>query len=611
MDGDENRERDAGPVRTATVGAVRVLTLDAPPVNALGPALRQGLAEALAMAAADPAVVAVVIAAAGKGFSPGLDLSEIGTAAAADSLSALTLQVESLDKPVVAALHGAVLGGAAELALAAHARVAAPDLRLGWRDVLLGLAPTGGATQRLPRIVGAEEALRLLIGAGLLGAGEARARGLVDAVAGQDVVGAAVALAAELAGRPPRRTRDMTAGFADPRGYQAAIARARAAEVGARLPAPSEIIHCVEAAELVPFEQGLVMERTAAAELALTPEAAALRHALVAEMAAARPGPGLAGIAPRPVRRITLIGTGTGGVALALPALRAGIAVTMDESAAEMREAIGTQVRAWQDSAVAAGTLAPAARDAQAARFRLRAPDGGGDGADVVVIGPAAAVEPGEAAVVLRMGGIGRGHGVHGLAMPASGAGVAEIQAGEEALAQGTVTALALFRRLGLRTLLTGPIPGGIAYRLTAAAQVATGHLHRQGVAGDRIAAAAMRWLRLPPLASDVEAPSRAMTEDEISARILAALAAEGLRLLARRIVHRASDIDFVAVASNGFPRWEGGPMYMADRRGLLILRRDLALWTAEHPIWTPDPILDRLIAEGTGFGVRPEDRLA
>ncbi|MCU0856104.1 MAG: enoyl-CoA hydratase/isomerase family protein [Rhodobacteraceae bacterium] len=259
----------SGTVHVKVAEGVALLTIDNPPVNALSQPVRAGLARLVGQAAADPAVEAIVIAAAGRTFPAGADLAEFGKAAADPRLPDLLALIEATPKPVVAAIHGSALGGGLELALACHYRLAAEDARLGLPEVTLGLVPGAGGTQRLPRLAGARVALDLMLKGRPVSADEAAEAGIVDGVVEGDLESAALSFAQSLKdeGLGPRPTSEIAAGFADPADYLAAVAEAREAQRAGPLEAPRRIVDCVEAALLMPFETGMAYERAAFEDL--------------------------------------------------------------------------------------------------------------------------------------------------------------------------------------------------------------------------------------------------------------------------------------------------------------------------------------------------------
>lgn len=358
---------DARLVKRTALGAVMVLSLARPPINALNAGLLAELALALRDAEADETIRAIVLAAEGPQFSAGLDVTELGKVRGA-ALPPVAHLIEHLAKPVVAALHGNVLGGALELALACHARVAHEDARLSLPEISLGLLPVAGATQRLPRLVGAPIAMKMLLEGAALSAVEALAMGLIEAVVDADLLARACALATDMANNPLVRTADRRDGLRDPLAYQSAIAEARKRVEGARLPAPQVMVDCVEAALLLPFETGLAFEQSHAETMADTPEAAGLRHAFLAEKRAVMPPPDLARTAPPRLTSIMVLGSAGLAPDVARMALSAGMKVRLVAAdRTTLAEAL-QRIAARQEALVAEGQLGPAAREADWAR---------------------------------------------------------------------------------------------------------------------------------------------------------------------------------------------------------------------------------------------------
>jgi 3-hydroxyacyl-CoA dehydrogenase len=356
-------------VRSERAGEVAILVIDNPPVNALGQAVRAGLVAALDAAVADPAVRAIVIRAEGRTFPAGADITEFGRPPVAPLLPEVCNRIEACTLPVIAALHGTALGGGLEIALAAHYRIALATTRLGLPEVTLGILPGAGGTQRTPRLIGAAKTLEMAISGKPVTAAEARASGLVDAVVEDDLPGAAVALALLILeeGRGPRPTRDRRDGMADPAAYEAAVAAARKRHAGDRLPGPRRIVDCVEAALLLPFDQGLRFERSAFEDLAATPEAAGLRHAFFAERHAARMPEAAA--KARPIDHVGVVGGGLMGAGIAYAALTAGLTVTLLDRDREALAAGLGRIARLQERAVATGRMTEAARAADWARL--------------------------------------------------------------------------------------------------------------------------------------------------------------------------------------------------------------------------------------------------
>lgn len=272
-------------VRFRVLEGIAVVTLDAPPVNALSGPLRAGLWEALTRIDDNEDIKAAVLMASGKMFSAGADIREFGGPEHKPSLAQLCDRVEACTKPVVAAIHGQALGGGAELALAAHFRLATKDARIGLPEVALGLIPGAGGTQRLSRLIGAQRALHIIISTNSVDYTNAHRAGLIDGIVDGDLGSGAIAFAKRLVerGQQPRRTRDNRSHFKDGRAHQAAIAKARGALEGNPLHAPMRAVDCIEAAGVLPFDAALAFEADAFARCLAHPQSIALRHVFMAE----------------------------------------------------------------------------------------------------------------------------------------------------------------------------------------------------------------------------------------------------------------------------------------------------------------------------------------
>lgn len=272
-------------VRFRVLDRIAIITLDAPPVNALSHILRAGLWDVFRRVANNDDIDAAVLMASGGMFSAGGDIVEFDGPFGQPSLGQLCTLIENTEKPVVAALHGQALGGGAELALAAHYRVAAPKTRIGLPEVVLGLVPSAGGTQRLPRLIGVDLALQMLLSTNSVEPDVGRKIGLIDGIIEGDLMSGALAYAkAVLAqGKGARPTRENRAQFLDGRSYWASIAQARASLKDNPQHAPDRIVDCVEAAALLPFESGLAFEEDAFARCRSHPQSVAFRHVFQAE----------------------------------------------------------------------------------------------------------------------------------------------------------------------------------------------------------------------------------------------------------------------------------------------------------------------------------------
>ncbi len=328
-------------------GDVAVITLNNPPVNGLGYDTRVGITNALEKANNDPAVKAIVLTGAGKAFSGGADIREfndITKAMREPILLSVILAVENSQKPVVAAVHSVVMGGGLELALGAHYRIAAPGTKVALPEVKLGLIPGAGGTQRLPRVLGVETALNMIVSgepvnsdvlAGLPGqklfdqlsatpeslTDEAVA--LAQKVAAQHADGSALPLVRNLPCKHPQGdayfqfARNMVKGMAK------------------NFPAPVKCVDAVEIATKYKFDEGLAREREIFTNLMQTPECKALRHIFAAERAASKIPDVGSDVKPRDVKTVGVIGAGTMGGGIAMNFLNAGIPVTMLETKQE------------------------------------------------------------------------------------------------------------------------------------------------------------------------------------------------------------------------------------------------------------------------------------
>jgi 3-hydroxyacyl-CoA dehydrogenase len=589
-------------------GAVRVLWIDSPPINVLGIGVRAGLTKGLFAAFVDPATHAIAILARGRTFPAGADISEFDRPPQAPLLPELCLMVEASPKPVVVGLHGTALGGGLELALAAHARVGLADSVVALPEVSLGVMPGAGGTQRLPRLIGAQEALRLMITGAPISAVEALAMGILDKVVEQDLAEATVAMALHLAPSRPVPTHDRRDGMRNPKADFAAIAEARRKYAAVPIPGPRGIIDCVEAAQLLPFDQGLAFESAAFAELVASPEAEALRYVFFAERRAAKMVGARA--KPLPIAQITVLGAGADGVALIQELLEAGYEVTLVDVSAEALtaglEAIATHLAVALD----AKTLTQAAHDDRWARLLAALPnDDEGAAADMLFLTggfrlpkadvPLVALKAG--APVVSMGRVGVG-GVRGLGLalwPATANGrLAEVLIADQTGPEAISTLLAVLTRLG-RQVLQGQ-GTGITHGLSVALQASLGSLedeHGPAPVLDLL----QRWGM--PRAQDRSTPKPEGRVDlwaGLAPQVMGALANAGLRMIGDGKALRPSDVDLAMIVGLGFPRWGGGPMLWAHHRGLMVLRDDLTRWANDTPdIWEPAPLLDDMIRQG------------
>ena len=361
---------------------VLVVLIDNPPVNATSANVRGGLFAAIDHAEGNDAVVAVVVTGAGRTFVGGADIREFGQPPREPHLPDVYARIEQSSKPVVAAVNGAALGGGCELALACHGRIAAPTAILGLPEVKLGIVPGAGGTQRLPRLIGTGAAIDLIGSGRTVKASEALTIGLVDQVAGADLLAEAIAFARALVGSPLRRTGDLAVPPQSDAEIDATASKILGKARGQA--APAEVVRLVKAARSLPFAEGLADERATFLRLRDTLEAAALRHVFFAERSAGKVD-GLEGITPRKIETVGIVGTGLMGSGIAVSALNAGYRVIgieqTEEAAARGRERIAGIL----DKAVQSGRLDASGRDERLERLSVAADAAALADADLVI----------------------------------------------------------------------------------------------------------------------------------------------------------------------------------------------------------------------------------
>ncbi len=350
-------------VEYAVRDGVAVIAVNNPPVNALSVGVPQGIVDGVARAGADPAVGAVVLVGAGRGFIAGADISEFFNPPAGENATIFDAMdaLEGAALPVVAGIHGAALGGGLEVALACHYRCGAAGSQYGLPEVKLGLLPGAGGTQRLPRLIGPERALPLIVGGDFVPDEKARALGIVDRLVDGDIVDGAVAWARELAdsGAPLRRIRDIAtpkparpAFFDD---FRKSIARRQRGFL-----APFNIVECVRAAVELPFDEGMARERALFDECHKSDKARAQIHLFFAERAAGKI-PDVPRTTPtRKVERAAVLGAGTMGGGIAMNFVNVGIPVTLVEQNEEALQRGLAVIRGNYEATAAKGRIAAA-----------------------------------------------------------------------------------------------------------------------------------------------------------------------------------------------------------------------------------------------------------
>lgn len=372
-----------GVVEYETHGAIALIALNNPPVNAMAVALRQGTADAFARAEADQNIKAIVLTGRGRCFCGGADIREFGKPRKEPFLTDIINQIEACGKPVVAAIHGAAAGGGCELPLGCHYRVGGASAKFALPEIKLGLQPGAGGTQRLPRLIGIAPALNIILSGEYVNADEGKALGFFDEIIDGDLVQGALDYANKLIaeGKGPRPTRDMNI---DDTGAEKIFAdtRAKIARRSRGLIAPERCIEAVESALKLSLDEGLALERKNFDELVVSDQSKAQRHLFFAERQAHKI-PGVAADTPvREINKAAVIGCGTMGRGIAMSLANGGVPVTVLEVNKEALDKGLAMTRDTYAGSVSRGSLAQVDMDA-----RLKLISGTTDYADIADAG--------------------------------------------------------------------------------------------------------------------------------------------------------------------------------------------------------------------------------
>ncbi|NDR59439.1 3-hydroxyacyl-CoA dehydrogenase family protein [Aliiruegeria sabulilitoris] len=469
-------------------GNVLVARLETPPGNAPDAQGRAALSKLVSQTLPASRVRAVVMLFSGTltgKVVPPLPLDP----AAEDGLCALCSALEMLEMPVIMGLRGDVIGAGAELALAAHFRLAEPDARLGWPDVVRGGIAAGGGSQRLARILGAEQALELLLSGAPVEAPQAVEVGLVDGVVQGGLEGAAVSLARRLmeAGAGPRRSRERTEGFADRARFSSGVAQIRKRWNPPSNSAEAHLVECVEAALVLPFEAGLAFELAAAKQVNRSDAARALEHVLKAERAVPQTGDA----ATCPLGSVAIHGATPQAADLGHALLAAGHEVVLSDSDAGRLRAGLSRIGAQVAAAMSAGLLDAAGRAEQLARLSSACAPGP---CDLVLYGSSAPRSETASGIVgfLREGTVTPQLTNAALevgdacalfpAAPENASGIVEILPGLQLSQAGLAALVQLVRDLGRQPVVTGNrAAGAMSGRLAEALLLAAEHLLEDG----------------------------------------------------------------------------------------------------------------------------------
>jgi 3-hydroxyacyl-CoA dehydrogenase len=691
---------------------VAIITIDNPPVNALSPGVPEGISDAFARAGDDPEADAIVLIGAGTTFIAGADINVFNTLKTreqsierSEAVHARLMTIEDVGKPSVAAIHGHALGGGLEFAMACHYRVAVPSARVGQPEVLLGIIPGAGGTQRLPRLCGAALALDMCTDGKPLSAARAAKEGILDAVIEGDLLEGAIAFAqARAAAGEQRKVREQNDKVADRAAGLAACQAARAtlAKTARGARAPFAAVDGVEAALTMDFDAGSKRERELFADCVISTESRALRHLFFAEREVAKIPDVPKDTPARDVKRAAVIGAGTMGGGIAMAYANVGIPVLLkDVDQAALDRGLAT-IRKNYESTVSKGKMTPEAMEKTLALITPTTTYDGFDTVDIVVEAvfenmdlkkqtfaelkdatrPDCLLASNTSTLDINEFAESSGRPAdvigHHFFSPANVMRLLEIVRGDATSKEAIATSLKLGRRLNKVGVVVGNCFGFVANRMLAyymreayllleeGASVPqidkvltdfglpVGPFGMQDIAGIDVGARIRQYLksigktraegpqsevpdrlfelgrygqktgagwyryepgsrtRIPdPIVEEIAAEAaakrgitrRAVTDDEILARITTALANEGAQVLEEGYAIRASDIDVIYCHGFGFPRHSGGPMFYADTVGLpTVLARVREYREQFGDYWKPSPRLERLVAEGKGF---------
>ncbi len=581
-------------LQPAIVGTGLTLTVSEPS-SGLAPADLERIGRELSRANQDPAHTGLILhLRGGHSVAPAL----------AEPLGDLCSQIEASAKPVIACLSGQVGGAVWALALAARVRIGAPDVQAVMPELRFGLMAGAGITQRLPRLIGAGETLRMMLGTRPEPGAALLALGALDRIAAGDLNEAALEVLK--AGLPPRRTPAACPGFRNPKRYLEEVKAFQARVSEDPLDAARAAIRAVEVALLLPLPAGLAFEAVSLEDLVAAPQTRAVRHALSIERAARE---GLRQLVDSVRRlpggrteRLGLWRAGPERAELVVSALKKGLSVRLaDPSGAGLVEILN-RVAALQGAMVTQNLISPEARDADWARLETGQRAGILSGCDMVLAAqgdvPMAEIGAGASGVSLgHWSGVTAGWA---RLLPPKGFGEhAELGEPRDPAARAGLPLLLDFgRRMGWRFQVSGG-EGFVSPALLACQPVLTARLSAMGYKGAvltaGLASVGIGGMRLAPRARP------AAEVQEVGQLALAALANEGARLIEEGIARSASEVDYAALAAGVLPRWMGGPMYQADLRGLILLRSDLRRLDGPGRV-APCGLLDRMITEGARF---------
>lgn len=583
-------------VATEVRGRVGILWLRRQPSNAMSAKLSADLHQELAAFLERSEIDCVVIASGLTHFSAGSDAAEFSPPKRGNKteLAALCASISANKKPIVAAVHGACLSAGLELVVSATARIAHVGAQFGFPDIKLGLMPAAGTTLRLPLLVGPEPALTMLLEGNAIGAEQAANIGLVDILVEDDLIESACDFALGLATGTRRVLRRDSQ--KDARALQEAVVAARSQFAGRRLAAYDKIIACVEASQIFLPAQALVLEQSAYESLLFSEDTQGLCYALLAGqqmrgLAYTKTIALPAGVGAAEIEYLNILGAGELVAQCVHRALVAGLRVRLVNADQEALMNCLLRISALLVADIAQGRMDAQTRDIIWARLRSSRDRDLFEGAPMV-IGVEADCDvllsksrqeppPQKAVLILNQGQVDY------VIDPAAPVEIAAFLSG-------------ILAKLGVATydLTRG---GYVETQIKDAVSQAIAHLQGQGHARETIIAAlASSGVGVD---ANVALPAAPPKCKEILSAIQLAMINRGAQLLREAHVPRARDYDAMVVQAGLFPRWLGGPLYFADRRGLLVVRADLRKLAASAPhLFTPDPSFEALIAKGRRF---------
>lgn len=613
---------------------IGVIVIDHSPINALNAAVRTELIRAIETLASDPSLKSGVLTCAGRNFIAGSDNRD---ADAAPPTNDVCRALDHCAKPVVAAMFGAAVGGGLEVALACHARVISPDGVVGLPKMKIGLTPSAGGSQRLPRLIGALPALDIIASGRQVSAVEALRLGLVDEI-GTDVRRLAASRARAMAQTGERpRVRDRAVPPLDPAAFDKAAEAIRKRARGAV--APVAAIEAVRNALDLAFDDGVAAETEIFQKLLADPQSKALRHIHAAERVAARLPKGIpADTQVWPVRETGVVGGGAMGSGIAVALANAGLNVTVVEISQAAADRARSRIAAIYDRQRQQSRLAAADHDERHARIGYATDPGALADCDLVIeaISDDLAAKQ---ALFRQLSTATRRHallasntshlnielladmvdnperviGLH-FFPPAYATRLLEIARPSRLARSGLATALALANRLGKQPVISGMCEGLIANRIVLRWRQQADVLLQDGASPDEVDAALEAWgmtfglfgarATAPALTTqNANAVRRHIAAEDIQTRLLAAMVNEGAKIVGEGVAARPSDVDVTMVHGYGFPCWRGGPMHAADAMGLgEVLGVVRAIHAECGPGAEPAPLLEQLVAAKQNF---------